>query len=77
MPNHPNRKRPPLGPFSPVALKSLRAAAGLTQVQAAELIYSTRRTLQDHEAGIAPMHQGLWELLNIKAARRLRELSRV
>ena len=58
--------------FSPAALKALRKSAGLTQVQAAELIYSTRRTLQDWEAGIAPMHPGLWELLNIKTRKARR-----
>lgn len=72
-----NRKRPPLGPFSPASLKGLRAATGWTQEECSAAIHSTRRTLQDWEAGIAPMHPGLWELINIKAARRLRELSRV
>lgn len=67
MPNHPNRKRPPLGPFSPAALKTLRSSAGWTQEECASAIHSTRRTLQDWEAGIAAMHPGLWELLNIKA----------
>jgi len=69
MTNHPNRKRPPLGPFSPDALKALRAVAGWTQEECAAQVSSTRRTLQDWEAGIAAMHPGLWELLNIKARR--------
>jgi len=72
MPNHPNRKRPPLAPFSPAALKVLRASAGWTQEECAAAIHSTRRTLQDWEAGIAAMHPGLWELLNIKARKARR-----
>lgn len=76
MPNHPNRKKA-LEAFSPDALKSLRAATGWTQTECAAAIHSTRRTLQDWEAGIAAMHPGLWELLHIKAKRRGLELAKV
>lgn len=72
MPDHPTRRRPPLAAFSPAALKTLRAATGWTQEDGAAAIHSTRRTLQDWEAGIAPMHPGLWELLNIKARKARR-----
>jgi len=51
---------------TPDAIKERRAAAGLTQPQAAGLIHSTRRTWQDWEAGKAAMHPGLWELAQIK-----------
>jgi DNA-binding transcriptional regulator YiaG len=43
-----------------------RDAAGLSQSEAAALIYSKLRTWQDWEAGIARMHRGLWELFCIK-----------
>ncbi len=57
---------------SPEALRSLRLAAGWTQEECAAKVGSTRRTLQDWEAGIAAMHPGLWELLNIKARKARR-----
>lgn len=72
MPNHPNRRKH-LAAFSPEGLQALRATAGWTQEECASVIHSTRRTLQDWEAGIAAMHPGLWELLNIKVARKVRK----
>jgi putative transcriptional regulator len=53
---------------SPVQIRAAREAARLTQTQAAASIYSTLRTWQDWEAGIARMHPGLWELFQIKTA---------
>jgi len=53
---------------SPEAIRSRRAAAGLTQTRAAALIHSSKRTWQDWEAGIARMHPGLWELFLFKSA---------
>lgn len=69
MSNHPNRsKRPRTGANpKPEAIRAAREAAGLTQTEAADLVYSTLRTWQDWEAGIARMHPGLWELFTIKA----------
>jgi putative transcriptional regulator len=52
---------------SPGAIRSRRAAAGLTQKAAAALIHSSKRTWQDWEAGIARMHPGLWELFLLKS----------
>jgi DNA-binding transcriptional regulator YiaG len=49
-------------------LIAARKAVGLSQAAAAELIFSTRRTLQDCEAGVAAMHPGLWELFQAKLA---------
>jgi DNA-binding transcriptional regulator YiaG len=57
---------------TPEEIKDARAAAGLSQPAAAELIYSTKRTWQDWEAGIAKMHPGLWELFLIKTKRHKR-----
>ncbi len=40
-----------------------RHAAGLTQEQAAELVYTPYRTYQDWECGRAGMHRAIWERL--------------
>ena len=47
-------------------VRELRQLAGLSQPAAAALIYSTKRTWQDWEAGKSSMHPGLWELFLIK-----------
>lgn len=69
MSNHPNRskknKTAAANPF-PDEIREARETAGLSQTDAAALIYSKMRTWQDWEAGIARMHPGLWELFNIK-----------
>lgn len=69
MTNHPNRG--PRGPAStptPEEIRAARAAAGLTQPQAAALIYSTLRTWQDWESGARRMHPAMLELWHIKVA---------
>lgn len=50
-------------------IREARADSGLSQADAAALIYSTRRTWQDWEAGVAGMHPGLWELFELKRPR--------
>lgn len=40
-----------------------RKAAGLTQQQAAELVYTAPRTYQDWELGRAGMHRAIYERL--------------
>lgn len=57
---------------TPVEIKKARQQAGLTQKEAAHLIYSTLRTWQDWEAGKAKMHAGLWELFLLKLEERKR-----
>jgi DNA-binding XRE family transcriptional regulator len=52
----------------PSQIKEVRKRAGLTQTQAAELIYSTKRTWQGWEAGINSMHPALWELFKLKVS---------
>ncbi|HEX9391468.1 MAG TPA: helix-turn-helix domain-containing protein [Usitatibacteraceae bacterium] len=52
---------------APPAIRAAREAAGLTQTAAAELIYSTLRTWQDWEKGVARMHPAFWELWRLKA----------
>ena len=63
MPNHPNRSRsnPARNP-TPEQIRAARDAAGLSQADAASLIYSTERTWQGWEQGERRMHPGLWEL---------------
>ena len=53
---------------SPEAIRAARAAAGLTQTQAAALIHCTLRGWQEWEAGNRRMHPGLWELFRIKTS---------
>lgn len=55
--------------ITPEAIRAARQAVGMTQTEAAALIYSTLRTWQDWEAGKAQMHYGLWELFVIKAGK--------
>ena len=50
-------------------IRDARADSSLSQAGAAALIYSTRRTWQDWEAGVASMHPGLWELFELKRPR--------
>lgn len=50
-------------------IRAAREAAGLTQTAAAQLVWSTLRTWQDHEAGKARMHPAMWYAFQ----RRLRE----
>ena len=68
MTNHPNRsRRSPARAPQPGEIRHAREAAGLTQTQAAHLIYSTLRTWQGWEGGSRQMHAGLWELFQQKA----------
>jgi putative transcriptional regulator len=70
--NHPNRNRAHPSPAAnptPEAIRAARAAAGLTQTEAAALIYSGLRAWQEWEAGARRMHPALWELWNLKCIR--------
>lgn len=51
---------------TPAAIRAARKRAKLTQEEAGALVYVSRRTWQDWEAGIAQMHAGLWELFTLK-----------
>lgn len=73
MSNHPNRSagHPARNP-SPDEIRAAREAAGLTQAQAAALVYANLRAWQRWEADeqttetARRMHPGLWELFRIK-----------
>ena len=53
----------------PSEIAAARAAAGLTQTEAAERIHGKLRTWQDYEGGQRKMHPGLWELFRLKTGR--------
>lgn len=55
---------------SPHVVKAAREAAGLTQTDAARLVYSELRAWQRWEAGDRAMHPGLWELFRLKVGFR-------
>lgn len=52
---------------TPVEVKAARLAAGLTQTQAAALVYKTLSGWQRWEQGERDMDPALWELFLIKA----------
>lgn len=54
---------------TPDEIRAARAAAGLTQPQAAALVHGTVRAWQEWEGDRRKMHPGLWELFRIKTAR--------
>ncbi len=51
---------------SPEKVAQARAAAGLTQRQAATLVHGTEAAWRSWESGLRRMHPGLWELFQIK-----------
>jgi len=68
MTNHPNRSRAksPASNPRPDEIIGMRINAGLTQQQAAEIVYSGLRTWQQWEAGDRRMHPAIWELFLLK-----------
>jgi len=70
--NHPNRGagHPARNP-SATEVRAAREAAGLTQAQAASLVYASLRNWQQWEQGEGAssarrMHPAIWELFRIK-----------
>lgn len=59
-------------PPTPAEIQRAREAAGLTQTEAGERIYSKLRTWQDWEGGQRRMHPGLFELFLLKTGQRPR-----
>lgn len=73
MGNHPNRSKTNRQvDANPTPSEILRARedAGLTQQQAADLLFSSWRTWQDWERGERRMHPASWEAFNIKLRAR-------
>ena len=56
---------------TPSEVLAARKAAGLTQTQAANLIYTTMRTWQRYEYGELPFPPAEWELFCIKTKNKL------
>lgn len=50
----------------PVEVRAARLAAGLTQTEAAAVIYCTLRGWQDWEGGKRRMHPAFFELFQLK-----------
>jgi len=73
MANHPNRNTNGSG-SNPTSyeIRSERENVGLTQTEAAHVVYSTCRAWQQWEAGDRRMHPGLWELFQIKTREQTR-----
>lgn len=66
---HPNRsKHGETRNPRPEVIVAARRAAGLTQTEAAALIYCSLRGWQQWEAGERPMHPAFWELWNWKVS---------
>ena len=68
MSNHPNRSRArsPASNPTPEEIKTLRCALGLTQTEAAAVIYCTLTGWQKWEGGNRRMHPAFWELFRNK-----------
>jgi DNA-binding transcriptional regulator YiaG len=54
---------------SPDAVRAARKSLGMTQTNAAAVVYKKLRTWQDWEKGVAPMDAALWELFRIKTGK--------
>lgn len=52
---------------TPAQIRAAREQAGLTQTQAASIVYSAMRSWQDWEAGKRRMHPAIWALFQLKA----------
>ena len=76
MTNHPNRNRrgnPAANP-TPEDIRDARKRAGLTQREAAALIYATQSAWEDWEQGRRRMHPALWELFRLKVTESWAEI---
>jgi putative transcriptional regulator len=69
------RRRPPRAPQpkpprppTPSEIRAAREAAGLTQTEAAALVYKTCRAWQLYESGERSMDPAYWELFQQKVA---------
>ena len=55
-------------PPEPDEIRAARAAAGLTQTEAGDLVHASLRTWQQWEAGDRKMPPGLFELFKLKTS---------
>ncbi len=70
--NHPNRSRAksPASNPQPDEILGMRVNAGLTQSQAADVVYSVLRTWQQWEAGDRRMHPALFDYFLLKTGQK-------
>lgn len=69
VPNHPNRSkanRSLAANPTPSEIRELRERLGMTQTEAAALVYFSMRAWQEWEAGERRMLPAVWELFRIK-----------
>lgn len=69
MTNHPNRNRRKDAPGrnpQPEEIRRSRHKAGLSRVDAAALVYSSKRGWEKWENGERRMHPAIWELFKLK-----------
>jgi DNA-binding transcriptional regulator YiaG len=74
MSNHTNRPRYQAGVPDPEEIRAARQTSGLTQAQAAELIYSSAQAWKQWETGRNRMHPAFWRLFKLLAKPKLAPL---
>ncbi len=77
MTNHPRRSKTPDPrsiPPTPEAIRQWREECGLTQTEAAHLIWCTLSAWQRWEAGTRKMHPAFWEAVRARRIEREIEL---
>lgn len=74
MSNHPNRGRKDAPGANPTKeeIAAAREKAGMTQTEAAAVIFCSLNAWQQWEAGDRRMHPAFWELWKLKVAKRER-----
>lgn len=72
MPNHPNRSRAksPASNPEPDEIVKARTNVGLTQKQAADIMYCGLRTLQQWEAGDRRMHRAILDYFLLRTGQK-------
>jgi putative transcriptional regulator len=60
---------------TPAQVLAARKAAGMTQTEAAEIVYSSLRAWQQWEAGDRSMHPAIWQWWLHRTAARRRSLA--
>jgi DNA (cytosine-5)-methyltransferase 1 len=70
--NHPNRNKHRTNPGAnptPEMVRDIRARLGLTQKEAARVIFCSEQSCKQWESGERRMHAAFWELFRLKRPR--------